>query len=286
MHEFRAATCGRTLASLIGSAGILLGTLGVGPTAEAMRVTPMVAEVTVTGAGSSARIEVGNEGSEPLPYETHITRVDFNERGEIHETPADSDFLVFPPQGLVGAHSSQTIRVQWLGDPTLKSSRSYYLEIRQIPVALNPQPADSGAPPTVALQIVYRIKALITVAPQGAQSKVSVVSIEPAIFTPRQQVKLGPGVTSKTAVPQPSAPVPGLKVTLKNDGNRHALMGGVNWIFDGVGADGKPFHETISDGEIGTLIGVGYLPPEGGTRVFTVPFDHPYKGALKLRFTE
>ena len=42
----------------------------------------------VNEAIAAARIQVGNEGDQPLPYETHITLVDFDENGVATETPA------------------------------------------------------------------------------------------------------------------------------------------------------------------------------------------------------
>jgi fimbrial chaperone protein len=271
----------RAVTALAVGGFLAFGPLTITP-ARAMSANPMVAEITLAGAGSSARIEVGNEGADPLPFETHITRIEFDTQGQPHETPADDDFLVFPPQGVVAARSSQTVRVQWLGDPNLGSSRSYYLEIRQLPVQLAPE---SGTPtrPTVNVQIVYRIKALITVAPRNAKSKVSVVSIEPEMVTPHQPVKMGPGFASK---PPPGQPEPGLKVTVKNVGNRHALMGGVNWLLSGVGTDGKPFQVTIPGDVIARGVGAGYLAPDGGVRIFDLPFDPPHTGALTLRFTD
>ncbi len=96
---------------------------------------------------------------------------------------------------------------------------------------------------------------------------------------------------SASAAPPPAAqaalqPVPALRVTLKNTGTRHALMGGVNWVFDGKGPDGKSFHVVVNAGTVTTEIGIGYLPPDGGERVFDVPFDQPHKGPVTVRFTE
>jgi fimbrial chaperone protein len=253
-------------------------------TAAAMRVSPMVAEISVTGAGSSARIEVGNDEKAPLPFETHISRLEIDRDGNLSQTPADEDFLVFPPQGLIAAGGSQTIRVQWLGDPHLASSRSYFLEVRQLPVAL--QPDASADRTSVHVMINYRIEALITVAPAGAKSKVSIVSIDPEMITPPRPPQLH---VDPSAAPPPDAPAPqpepGLRVVLKNVGSRHALMGGVNWIFDAKGADGQPVHVVIPAGTITNDIGIGYLPPDG-ERVFNVPFDRAVSGPVSLRFTE
>jgi len=242
----------------------------------------MVAELTVAGPASSARIQIGNESDQPLPYETHVTLVDFDENGVAHETPADQDFLVFPPQGAVPPKSSQVIRVQWIGDPQLKTSRSYYLEVRQLPVSLTAPAQTATGQATAVIQVTYRIKALLTVAPKDAHPAIYVRQVVAAMIEPHRTLQ-----PSNIAVAPPEPPkVPGLQVTLENDGARHALMGGVTWIVEGDGPDGKPFRVTIPRAVLSGAIGVGYVPPAGGKRVFNVPFDTPSQGPLTLHFTE
>src|SRR5690606_16611811 len=55
---------------LLGAAVLALGLMFTSAVSWAMRVSPMVAEMTTTGAGSAARIEVGNVGATALPFET------------------------------------------------------------------------------------------------------------------------------------------------------------------------------------------------------------------------
>src|SRR5690606_7654112 len=170
----------RYLAALVGG-GLAAGLL-VMSTAWAMRVSPMVSELTTTGAGSAARIEVGNIGSAALPFETLITRMEIDADGNIVETPADEDFLVFPPQGLVPVGGRRVVRVQWIGAPTIESSHAYYLWVKQLPVVTDPTVPESGG--ALSVQVLYTMKALIVVAPPGAQPKSEVVSVTPAMVTP------------------------------------------------------------------------------------------------------
>src|SRR3569623_2639292 len=71
----------------------------IGAMLEAMRVSPMVVEMQTTGPRSTARVEVQNVINGVLAFETRITRIDYDAQGKQVETPADNDFLVFPPQG-------------------------------------------------------------------------------------------------------------------------------------------------------------------------------------------
>lgn len=235
--------------------------------AWAMRVSPMVSELTTTGAGSAARIEVGNVGSAALPFETRITRMEVDADGNVVETDADEDFLVFPPQGVVPTGGRQVVRVQWVGDASIDTSRAYYLWVRQLPVATDPNtPEDGGA---VQVTVLYTMKALIVVAPPGAEPKVEVVSVKPAMVAPPAP-EIDPSLTQGEAPPPPPEE-PGVEVVVSNTGKRYALMSGATWIIEGTDKAGQPFRREYDSNEISKTVGVGYLAPGGGHRTFKLP---------------
>ena len=251
--------------------GALIGGLAAGllvmSAAWAMRVSPMVSELTTTGAGSAARIEVGNVGGAALPFETMITRMEIDADGDIVETPADEDFLVFPPQGLVPVGGRQVVRVQWVGEPTIESSHAYYLWVKQLPVATDPTVPESGG--ALSVQVLYTMKALIVVAPPGAQPKIEVVSATPAMVAPPTP-DVDPSLSGSEA---PAAPVaePGVEIVVTNSGKRYALMSGATWIVEGTDKAGQSFRREYSSDDISQTIGVGYLAPLGGKRTFKLP---------------
>ncbi|WP_313446624.1 hypothetical protein [Brevundimonas sp.] len=254
-----------TAACLLGAGMVILAAAGA---AWAMRVSPMVSELTTTGVGSAARIEVGNIGSAALPFETRITRMDVDADGNIVETDADEDFLVFPPQGVVPRGGRQVVRVQWVGSPDIDTSHAYYLWVRQLPVATDPDatPEDGGA---VSVQVLYTMKALIVVAPPGAEPKVEIVSIKPTMVAPPAP-EIDPTLTGDEAPPPPPEE-PGIEVVVGNSGKRYALMSGATWILNGTDTSGQPFTREYKSEEISQLVGVGYLAPAGGRRTFKLP---------------
>lgn len=255
--------------------------------AEAMRVSPMVSEITTRGAGSSARIEVQNVGSTSLAFETRITRIDFDENGVMVETPSDDEFLVFPPQGVIPVNGRQVVRVQWVGDPELAVSRAYYVGIHQLPVDVEGTANEAGVGAQV--QLVYHMKALVTVAPPGAEPDVRVVSAVPAMVTslpgPLELITPGADVAAVPAVP---ADVPGVEVELRNTGTRYALMSGADWTFEGKGVDGQDIRIRLTANQINESVGVGYLAPAGGRRVFRVPTGQAFAEGqpIKLSFSK
>jgi fimbrial chaperone protein len=246
--------------------------LGASLPAFAMRVSPMIIEMETTGATGVARLEVQNLNQAKLPFETHVTLIQFHEDGTITETPADDDFLVFPPQGVLSPGARQVIRIQWVG-PALDASRAYYVSVNQLPVALDAVPQTDNVP-AAQVQIVYHMKALVVVAPPGAKPNVTTVDAKAAPYQP----KTPPGAA-------PPAPVPGVAVTLKNSGKRHAMMGGLPWVLDGTGLDGKPLHLTYSLADLNQYIGSGYIGPLGAVRTYALPTPTPFgPGPIKVRF--
>src|SRR5690554_3941007 len=149
--------------------------------ALAMRVSPMVVEMESRGSNATARVEVQNINPGNLAFETRVFRMDVDAEGEITETPADEQFLIFPPQGVLPAGGRQVIRLQWLGAAEPDTSQAYYVSVEQLPVPFEPKTADAvGA----QVQILYNMRALVVVAPPGAQPDVKATLVEPAFVQP------------------------------------------------------------------------------------------------------
>ncbi|MEE2849171.1 MAG: molecular chaperone [Pseudomonadota bacterium] len=262
----------------------LVASLAAVSAAWAMRVSPMVAELTTSGAGSAARIEVGNIGAAAMPFETRITRIDYDSAGNLIETEQDDDFLVFPPQGVVPVNGRQVVRVQWVGEGELDTSRAYYLWVRQLPVQtdVNAQPESGGA---ISVSVLYTMKALIVVAPPGAKADVKVESVTP-IMVEAPAPQIDPSLAGESPPPPPPA-TPGVEVTVTNSGKRYALMSGATWVIEGIQTDGQPFRKEVTGQDVGAAVGVGYLAPAGGKRTFKLPLGaalDPEK-PISVRFT-
>ena len=245
------------------TAGLIALALTLGSAAAwAMRVSPMVAEMSTTGATSSARIEVGNVGSAALPFETTITRLDTDAEGNFVEVPDEENFLVFPPQGVVGVNGRQVVRVQWVGQPDIETSKAYYLSVKQLPVPTDGKPPEAGG--SVNVTVLYTMKALLIVAPPGSEPKVEVVSAKPAM--------LEPGSRGEPVTPD-AKPEPGIEAVIANTGTRYALMSGATWIVEGTAVDGQAFRRSYNSSDLDAALGVGYVPPAGGRRTFKIPTD-------------
>ncbi|VVT22382.1 Fimbrial chaperone protein [Sphingomonas sp. EC-HK361] len=259
---------------------VSVAAIGLASATYAMRVSPMVVEMTTSGSGAVARVEVQNLNQVNLPFETRITRIDYDDKGNMTETPADGDFLVFPPQGLLPSGARQVVRLQWAGAPDMPASRGYYLSVNQLPIPLAPGQESTGA----QVQVVYHMKALVTVAPPKATPKVEFVSAKPIEI----EAKAPPAIEGAKPAPAPTAPAvktPGLEIVVRNTGTRYAMMAGAVWTIEGKDTAGKPLKVVKSLEDLNRDIGVGYLAPLGGLRTFQVPTGTAFApGSVKVRF--
>ncbi|MDQ8758002.1 molecular chaperone [Sphingosinicella sp. LHD-64] len=241
--------------------------------AYAMRVSPMVVEMETRGSNAVARIEVQNLNPGNLAYETRITRMQFDENGNVTETPADEEFLVFPPQGVLPTNGRQVIRLQWVGPAEIPASQAYYVSVNQLPVALEP-----GAPENLGaqVQIVYHMKALVIVAPPGATPNVETASARAIDYQP-------PPPPDGSATPPAG---PGVEIRLRNTGRRHALMSVYGWRIEGMGLDGQPLRLDVSPDELNRAIGTGYVPALG-ERTFRFPVSYGFgPQPIRVSFTQ
>lgn len=104
--------------------------------AIAMTVQPVILNLTLSGSGMAQLITVENTFATPLPVELRVQSLDFDQNG-IKETGKDpGDLLIFPPQALIQPGQTQSFRVQYVGDPDLKTSKHYYVTVAQLPVKL------------------------------------------------------------------------------------------------------------------------------------------------------
>lgn len=160
-------------------AGALLSLSLVGasvPTASAHEVMPMRVELVPQGGSRSALVSVRNTRDLDLPFEVVVLRRITAADGTETLEPADADFLVFPPQGLVKPGSSQSVRFEYVGEQNLTESRSYLLDVREVPVT---PPGFSG------IMTVYNVGVAVYVEPPRAFAdlEVSALSRDGALIT-------------------------------------------------------------------------------------------------------
>jgi fimbrial chaperone protein len=211
-----------------------------GPGARAMVVEPMLLEMTTSGKASRETIKVTNNGTQALPAEIAISRVELGLNGEQKARPAGDEFLLYPPQAMIPPGGSQVFRVQWVGDPDIAASRIYTFSIAQVPVKL--------AHNTSGIQLMMSVGVTVNISPPNGRSAIEVLSAAP--------------VTDKSGKRFAS-------LTVKNPGNKHAYL-----KQSAIHLSGGGWSADLPPQAIEQKLGLGIVQP-GKERRFILPVEVP-----------
>jgi fimbrial chaperone protein len=146
----------------------LLGALALAPAgpAGAVSVSPMLITLPVAGRD---QVRLDNDGARTVTVEIKAYRRSIDEAGAQTLEPADAEFIVFPPFAAVPAGRAQLFQVQHaLG--ALKESQSYYLNVKQLPVDVEPVRVEGGG----ELTFLFAFNVAVNVVPQGAAPELAV----------------------------------------------------------------------------------------------------------------
>jgi len=183
---------------------------------------------------------VSNNGASALPVEISVSRIEIGPDGELRYEPDADDFLIYPPQASIQKGAAQIFRVQWIGDPDLKSSRNYRFSVSQVPVSL-PQG-------TSGIQITMSFGVIVSVSPPQGDVAISVSGAKPA-----------KGEDGKQAV----------ALNVRNTGNKHAYLRDAAISLSGGGWSAK-----LTAYEVQQKVGLGIIQP-GKERRFLIPVEVP-----------
>jgi len=226
--------------AVIISFGALAGAVSAPDAAKAMKVRPLVLDMKSVGREARSTLQVINDGANPLPVEIVIYRLELDENGEQTTTEAGDNWLIFPPQAMVGAGSSQTFRIQWVGDPEIPESQSFIFSVNQVPVQM-PE-GQSG------VQVVFNFAAIVNIAPPRGAPALELVGAEVG--------------TDDDGNRRPA-------LTLRNPTNVHALASEAT-----ISVSGDGWSTTMTPRELDQKMGLGLVQP-GKTRRLLIPVDVP-----------
>lgn len=218
---------------LVGVA-VIASVFVVAPAYAGIRVLPMAYDLTPAGPGSQQDLRVENTGDSSTPVEITVERREIFPDGTEKRTPADDDFLIFPPQGIVPSKGFQTFRVKYIG-PAVEKTVLYVVTIAQLPVEVDPDK-------NTGVQLLFSLGTLAAVSPPDSKPKLVVTNVAPS----------------------PTAGM--LRVTVENEGTRYARLRNGKWTF-------KPAHgkEATLEGEaLAEALKQPLIEP-GTTRIVDLP---------------
>ena len=203
----------------IALAALAVALLSPGAANAGIRVEPMAYDLTPTGQGASHDIRVENTSGQATPVEIHVERRQILPDGTDRRTPADGDFLVFPPQGIIPPNGFQTFRVQYIGQP-VDHTVLYTITIAQLPV-------DTSGSGQSGVQFLFNLGTLAAVSPVNSRPEIVVEHVEPAADAGK------------------------LRITVANQGNRYTRLRIGRWTFTGGNGttetlEGEPLQQALA----------------------------------------
>ncbi len=216
------------------------------PIASAMTVRPVVLDLKTSGRGMNQVISVQNTSVDAIPVELTAQELIIDAEGA-HPTGKDpGDLVIFPPQAVIAPGATQTFRVQYVGDPALRTSKHYYITVAQLPVKLSSAKA--------GVQIVYNFAVLASVGPDG---------VKPSLHV------------SSAAIGKDAAGKPVPVITIANDSATYGYLAhGELDIVEKDSAGRTVFTKSLTGPEIAQSVGMGLVDP-GLERKFTLPIALP-----------
>jgi fimbrial chaperone protein len=247
-----------------GLAACIAGLMLTASPADAARVAPMSIDLTPTGSGSVARIEVSNAEDRVLPMEVRMYRGVITEDGRLDLEPADDRFIVFPPQIVLQPQTQQVFRIQYIPDAELTQSEVYYASVSQVPV--NIEPTESR------IQVLMRFNVLVNVVPSGTAPEPTISWARSVVRESRLPDDPNLSETDRAQVHREQ----GVEVRIENRGTRYYAAGRNGWTITGTDESGAAFSQSFTQAQISDKIGMGVVAP-GRARVFFLPIDRPLR---------
>jgi fimbrial chaperone protein len=161
-----------------------------------MHVSPLVIELS-NAPGTSGAFQVRNTATGEIPIEVSIVRREFSDSDPAILTPADEDFIIFPPQAVIPGQQAQNFRFQYIGSATPEVSTSYYFYARQVPVSFDEDANASNF--TARINFLFEYGISVNMIPDGARPQLVATSAQP--------VRMDNGA-------------PGVSLLIENVGNR------------------------------------------------------------------
>lgn len=225
--------------------GAFLAALLYGNAAIAFNLTPIKVDFHPAGQGASQVFKIENDSGEPIAVQVSMVSRHMDIDGRETYREADDQFIVYPPQMVIGPRQYQNVRVTWAGDPDPQSELSYRIIAEQLPVNLSRE-IRTG----VSVNLMIRYLGAVYIVPRKANPDI---------------------VVSDIVKEHSDEGRPGLAITVHNRGNTHAVLGDLTVRMegtDGTGPASRPV--TLGPEQLKGMTGENVLA--GNSRRFVLPW--------------
>lgn len=153
-----------------------LSLTGIQGQAWAYDLKPIVIQLAPAGAGASQMVTVTNSEEQPVAIEAKTYRRSQDRNGDDVLAPEERDILIVPPQMVIPPKTSQTFKVQWIGEGAPDKEIAFRLITEQLPIELAAKPDATAKVADVQLQ--YRYEAALYITPPKSQPSLAVDGAE------------------------------------------------------------------------------------------------------------
>jgi len=212
---------------------------------QAFSFSPMTVSIGTAGTTAVMTYKVTNESDQQTAVSIKVTTRSIDAGGKETNEPADKLFLVFPSRVVLKPNSSQSVKVQYRGNPAITSEAAYRVIAEQLPVDFS-KSTSSG----VSILLTY----------------VAALYVTPKNTAPKLVLMQATGIQKDGKQ--------GIEVTVKNEGTKHALIANpMIRITQGFGLSPLEFTGTSAS----AIDGQNILAMS--VRTFFMPWDAAMTGA-------
>ncbi len=226
---------------------------------QAYDLKPIVVQLQPSGPGSSQTMVVTNSHDVPIAIEVQAFERFQLPTGEDRLEPEDENLIVYPPQMVIPPKSSQSFKVQWVGDLAPQRELAFRIVTEQLPIKFSQQVEGDR---TADLTVRYRYEAALYVMPANAEPSARLVSVERV---------MGDGGADE------------LELAIASEGNMRAILQAPKLEISGSG--GNPIE--LSGEAIKPLEGLNILPGVERRIRIAMPAElpaGPLSGALQTQY--
>lgn len=227
---------------------------------HAYDMTPIVIQLSPTGAGSVQSVILTNTHDVPIAIEVRAFTRTQNPDGTEERAEEDEDLILTPPQMVIAPKASQNFKVRWVGDPSPDAELSYRLVTTQLPIDFRKERAGEVS---VNVSMNYRYEAALYIVPPASEPSVKLTGVQPVVDAEGNTL---------------------LEVRILSDGTRRAILARPVLTLKSQGGD-----EVVLEGEdVGAIANQNILV--GNERVIRLPWPEGFPvgqvtGNLETEYT-
>lgn len=154
-------------------ASAMLSAMILASPVQAYDLSPLVIQLEPSGPGAASSVLITNSHTVPIAIEVQLFERTQKSDGSDVLTPDDGEIVVVPPQMVIAPGASQSVRVQWTGDPRPEKELAYRLVTNHLPIDFEKKKTGDR---TIDVKVQYRYEAALYIAPPGAKPLAAVTA--------------------------------------------------------------------------------------------------------------